>query len=124
MEEKPELPPQIPVVPMNAPTLRANIVLVQYHPGNGGITLNLVDQRDAPVMQVGDVPKTANFEVGRFELTPRALRILADTIHTALKAYREDTGSDLPTLDQFNARLQMPNLQNLLQPPKPPDGTS
>ena len=71
--------PQIPLVPLNAATLRANDAFISFAPGAAGITLYLIDQREAPVLKIGDPARMANFEVGRFELTPRALRMLLDS---------------------------------------------
>ena len=97
------------------------MVFVSFAAGAGSVTLYLIDQREAPVTQIGEPLRMANFEVGRFELTPRALRMLIDSAEKAAKGWSEAMKEPLPTIDQFNARAQMPNLQNLLQPPKPPD---
>lgn len=107
---------------MNAATLRANVAFLQFNPGTGGITLYLLDQRDAPVNQIGEPPRVANFEIGRFELTPLAFRMLVDSATRAAEAYKNASKSELPTIDQFNARAQISNLENLIQPPKPPSG--
>jgi hypothetical protein len=45
---------------------------VAFSPGAAGITLYLIDQRAAPVAQIGDPARMANFEVARFDLTTHA----------------------------------------------------
>lgn len=117
-------PKPVPLVPSPMATLQANIAIVQFYPGNGSVALSLLDQRNAPVDKLGDVPALANYELGRFALPPRALRMLLDTANAAAAAYKDATGSDLPTLDQFNARAHIPGLlDSLLSAPKPDDDT-
>jgi hypothetical protein len=112
---------QVPLVPMNTPMIAANLAVVMYNSNNGSFSLNLIDQRSAPVNHVGDALRTANFEVGRFELTPRAVRVLEESIAKALAAYKSALGHDLQTIAQFDASAAMPGLENLIQPPKPSD---
>lgn len=111
--------PQIPFVPMNALTLAANGAVVSYGAGNGAIFLQIIDQHLAPVQNVTDQPVNANYEIGRFVLTPRALRVLLDTAISTAKAFEDATGKPLRTLAQFDADASMPGIQNLLSnPPK------
>ncbi len=103
-------PPQLPLVPIPAPTQFANIATVGFNPGNGAIHLQVAELRDGGVQNIGDKPVAAIFELGRFAVTPRALRQLLDTAQVAAKKYEESVGSPLPTIDQFIARAAMPGL--------------
>ena len=118
MSEK-QPPPPLPIVPLNAATLAANVAFVEYVKGNGSIMLNVADLRSAPIKNVGDPPQDAIFEVGRFMLTPRALRQLLDAANAAAAAYAETAGEPLPKVDQFMARAAMTTLiPPMGQPPK------
>lgn len=121
MENKPPPPPQIPVVPLSANSLLANVVGVGYYAGNGAIMLQLGEQRPAPVQKIGDPQSEAVFEIGRFALTPRALRQLLDAAQIAAKDYESALGKPLPTMDQFNAAAAMKGLFPFPTPedPKP-----
>lgn len=109
MPEK-QTPPPLPLVPMNAATLAANVAFVEYVKGNGSIMLNVADLRTAPVMNIGEPTREAVFEVGRFMLTPRALRQLLDAATAAADAYEQAAGEPLPKIDQFMARAAMSTL--------------
>ena len=120
-EDKP--PPQIPLVPMAQHTLSANVAFCTYGPA--GFQLVLIDQRQAPVAQVGDTPINTNFEIGRFQLTPAALRGLETSIIAAVQNFKNVNGADLPTRDQMFARDQKTALERSLpqfkaaEPPTP-----
>jgi len=122
MEQKPERQ-DLPVVPLNAATLAANVAIATYLTGNGGFVVLLADQRMAPINQIGEKPKDAIFEIGRFFLTPRALRQLLDTASAAVQKYKDAVGRDLPTVDQFNASAAISTLLPGLQQGegKPPE---
>jgi hypothetical protein len=110
MEKKPQPPPQFPIVPLRKNTTAANMVVVSYGPGSGGILLQVAEVRDSAVEHVGEKPVTAIFEVGRFALTPRALRQMFDATVAAVKAYEDSEGHPLPTQDAYIARGAMPGL--------------
>jgi len=116
VENKPP-PPPVPMVPLNAAMLAANVAVVGYNAGNGGIVVQFADQRYAPVAQPGDALREATYEIGRFALTPRALRQLLDAALATAKAYESALGKPLPTVDQFNAAAAM---STLIQPAAPP----
>jgi len=117
MESKPP-PPPVPVIALNSPLLAANVVAIGYFAGNGGIMMQLGDQRAIPV-EPGQPQREAVYEIGRFALTPRALRQLLDSAQAAAKDYESNVGKPLPTMDQFNAAAAM---AGLFQPqPPPPD---
>jgi|GEM_PF-7098090 len=124
MDEKPTDPKAIPFVPLNATTLGSNLVAVYFTPGNGGIELQVGEQRSAPVQHLGDQPQSAVFEIGRFMLTPRALRQLLTTAIAAEKAYEKATNSALPTESQFIAQAAVSSLEGLIQPPDTSGGPS
>lgn len=105
MESKPPAK-AIPFVPLNAPAININVILCNYIAGNGGIELTVFDQRAAPVAAIGDVPQDANFMVGRFFLTPRALRMLSDQVAVAIRNYEAVAGT-LPTQDAFVANAAL-----------------
>jgi hypothetical protein len=111
MAEK-EAPKGLPIIPLNGPTLAAHVALAAFHPGNNGITLAIAEERDA-VAQLGAPLVRALFELGRFSLTPRALRELSDSVQAAIKAYEDSIGT-LPTKTDFMARFAM---KGLLTPP-------
>jgi hypothetical protein len=124
-EEKKQ--PPIPLVPMAQHTLSANVVFCTYGPA--GFQLVVLDRRHAPVAKVGDAPINANFEVGRFQLTPAAVRQLEKSIADALQNFKNLIGVDLPTTEQMVARDQTTALERSLQqfktpdaPPSDPDG--
>jgi hypothetical protein len=89
----------------------------QFTPGAGSFTLYLLDQREAPVIQVGDPLRQANFEIGRFDLTPRAVRMLEASLAAAIKRHEETTGAALPSLADLDARSHFGNLERLLDKP-------
>lgn len=107
---------QYPVVPLRGPTQFVNIVNLEFINGNYAIQLQLAELRPAPVQAIGDAAGSAIFEVGRFVLSPRALRNLLDKAQAAAKAYADSTGSALPTESQFLANAALPTLL----PPQPP----
>lgn len=109
----------LPVFPAAGPTLSANRVFTTYNTGNGSIMLIAADQRFAPIDQLADEPSEAVFELGRFALTPRALRELLDSVNATVRSYEVDH-APLPTNDQFIARAAMTGLSGLLHPPSPP----
>lgn len=118
-EEQPR--PPIPTIPMAQHTLSANIAFCTYGPA--GFQLVLFDQRSAPVTNVGDLPVTANFEIGRFQLTPAALRGLETSIATAVQNFKNVNGVDLPAREQMIARDQTTALERSLPQfklPEPP----
>lgn len=118
-QERAPQQPQLPIVLLDAPTLRANIVFVNCNPGNGSITLYAIDQREAPAKEAGGPLVLTNFEVGRFELTPRALRGLLDSVLKSAENFKALYGRALPTIPEFEAAGAMTGLlQNLLDKPK------
>lgn len=116
MEKKPQVAAPLPVLPLNGPTIAVNIAAAQFIPGNGSIQLQVAEVRDAAVERVGDLPRQALHEIGRFVLTPRALRQLLDSTVVAIKAYEDNVGT-IPTQDQYIARAAM---TGLIPPPDPP----
>jgi hypothetical protein len=118
--------PNAPImVPSNGITLAANVGLISFNAANGGFFLQLYDQRHAPVKDVGAAPLTANFEIGRFMLTPRALRMLEEQLVDAVRAYERAMGVPLKTTAQFNASAALSGLHTLLQtPPVTPEPES
>jgi hypothetical protein len=113
------LPPAVPPrVPSTRPTLSANIALVSYGPA--GFVLHLYDQRFAPVDNVGDPSALANFEIGRFQLTPAAFRQLQENVDLSLQRFKALHGTELPTLSQMIARDHTAGMERDLQPPYPP----
>lgn len=121
MENKPTPPPRIPMLPMNAPTLAANVAMIEFISGNGGIQLFIGDQRYAPKQNIDEPLREATFETGRFMLTPRALRQLLDGATAAVQKYEETTGKPLPTIDQFIAGRAMEGLLKPQPPQEPRD---
>jgi hypothetical protein len=117
MEQKPQQP-QYPLVPLPTPTQMVNIVTLEFIRGNYAIQLNLAELRPAPVQKIGDLVGSAMFEVGRFVLTPRALRNLLDKAQEAAQQYESATGSPLPSESQFLAGVAM---KDLLKPPANPE---
>jgi hypothetical protein len=121
----PEEPKPPVMVPLNGPTLAANVALVTFNASNGGFSLQLYDQRHAPVKEIGLAPGAANFEIGRFALTPRALRMMEEQLADAIRAYERSVGVPLKTTAQFNASAALSGLHDLLQTPPPaPDDAS
>lgn len=98
-EHLPAVPPR---VPSPRPTLSANIALISYGPA--GFVLHLYDQRFAPVESAGDPTSLANFEIGRFQLTPAAFRQLQENVDLSLERFKALHGTELPTLSQMIAR--------------------
>jgi hypothetical protein len=105
-----------PSLPRRAPV---NVAFLSYGPA--GFLLSLYDQRQASVAKIGDTPVTSNFEVGRYQLTPAALRALETTIADAIKNYKNINGVELPTREQMIARDQTSALEKSLPQFKPPD---
>lgn len=103
---------------MPTPTQMVNIVTLEFIKGNYGIQLNLAELRPAPVEKIGDPVISAMFELGRFMLTPRALRTLLDKAQDAAQQYELAMGSPLPTESQFLAAVAM---KDLLKPPVNPE---
>ncbi|HEX3457857.1 MAG TPA: hypothetical protein VHR97_07860 [Candidatus Baltobacteraceae bacterium] len=116
MEEK-SAQPLAPVVPLGTAAQFVNIVVVECIRGNGAIQVQLAEMRQAPVQRIGDQPFSAIFEVGRFILSPRALRQLFDKTQEAVRQYEEATGAPLPTESQYLAGAAM---KDLLKPPDKP----
>jgi hypothetical protein len=119
MEDQPH-PHVVPFVPLDDSTISANIVWLNY--GAGTFQLQLVEQRHAPVNMIGEFAGLANFEVGRYALTPLALRYLEREIANALRAYETAMGSPLPSIAKFESGFHVANLErDLGTMPRPPE---
>jgi len=63
----------------------------------GAFTLHIFENRESPSPRPGPVPQDWEFvEVGRFSLSPQALRTLQNAVEFAAMTYREAMGHDFP----------------------------
>jgi hypothetical protein len=105
------------IVPSPVPTQFVNVVHAEYTKGNGTLHLQLSEYRQAPVERIGDKPKYAFFEIARFALTPRALRMLVEKAQQAMKDYETAVGVPFPTEAKFLADAALGTIS-----PPPPKG--
>jgi hypothetical protein len=123
MADKPA-PKKLAVVSADGPSIFVNVAAANYMLINGAFQVQFAEERVVGGSErprgVDDDATAAIFEIGRFYLTPRAVRMLIDALQVAAKTYEDSIGEPLPNIDQFNAQAAIKTLPVLGQAPMPP----
>lgn len=110
----------LPVIPLNAPALRATHARVLFD--GGSHVLSLMEMRQLPLAAIGDNPQSAMYEIGRFSLSPQSIRWLIEHLQIGVIAYEKAVGAPNPDEAILRTRLgsqaAIESLQNELRQPE------